>query len=223
MAVPVPVCTGPASLCRKTVGRGLDPAVFSVSAPPPARRGSFYFPRGLSRALKRAHWTLFARRYAEQRTLTGCGARIGWRPLGGPPPLRPRPLLRLPVSAADGGRLRSCSRPRWCTDCRNIADYGKQKQPYVFRKAVLHNRKSSTPVPPCFPSHSPGTLPRANQQSAGLLVPAPRCRRPVRVLRACNQKKAPTAGHAVGAFFGAPSGTRTQDPLIKSQLLYQLS
>ena len=25
------------------------------------------------------------------------------------------------------------------------------------------------------------------------------------------------------AFFGAPSGTRTQDPLIKSQLLYQLS
>ena len=27
----------------------------------------------------------------------------------------------------------------------------------------------------------------------------------------------------VAAFFGAPSGTRTQDPLIKSQLLYQLS
>ena len=25
------------------------------------------------------------------------------------------------------------------------------------------------------------------------------------------------------AIFGAPSGTRTQDPLIKSQLLYQLS
>ena len=25
------------------------------------------------------------------------------------------------------------------------------------------------------------------------------------------------------ALFGAPSGTRTQDPLIKSQLLYQLS
>ena len=24
-------------------------------------------------------------------------------------------------------------------------------------------------------------------------------------------------------FFGAPSGARTQDPLIKSQLLYQLS
>ena len=29
--------------------------------------------------------------------------------------------------------------------------------------------------------------------------------------------------HSLRFFFGAPSGTRTQDPLIKSQLLYQLS
>ena len=27
----------------------------------------------------------------------------------------------------------------------------------------------------------------------------------------------------IKAFFGAPSGIRTRDPLIKSQLLYQLS
>ena len=33
-------------------------------------------------------------------------------PWDGTPPLRPLPLLRLPVSAAGGGRLRSCSRPR---------------------------------------------------------------------------------------------------------------
>ena len=43
--------------------------------------------------------------------------------------------------------------------------------------------------------HPPGTLRRANQQSTGLLVPALRRRRPVRALRACNQKRAPTAGH----------------------------
>ena len=32
-------------------------------------------------------------------------------PWDGTPPLRPLPLLRLPVSAAGGGRLRSCSSP----------------------------------------------------------------------------------------------------------------
>ena len=35
------------------------------------------------------------------------------------------------------------------------------------------------------------------------------------------QQKVPS--HSAEDFFGAPSGTRTQDPLIKSQLLYQLS
>ena len=36
----------------------------------------------------------------------------------------------------------------------------------------------------------------------------------------CNKKEPYIS---VRLFFGAPSGTRTQDPLIKSQLLYQLS
>ena len=82
---------------------------------------------------KMVHCTVFARRYARRRGLTGCGARIGQRPLGGTSPLRPRPLLRLrlPVSAAGGGRLRGCSRPRWCTDCRGIPDYSN-------KKAALH-------------------------------------------------------------------------------------
>ena len=55
---------------------------------------------------KMVHCTVFARRYARRRGPTGCGARIVRRPLGGPSPLRPRPRLRLPVSAAGGGRLR---------------------------------------------------------------------------------------------------------------------
>ena len=80
---------------------------------------------------KMVHCTVFARRYARRRGLTGCGARIGQRPLGGTSPLRPWPLLRLPVSAAGGGRLRGCSRPRWCTDCRGIPDYSN-------KKAALH-------------------------------------------------------------------------------------
>lgn len=78
---------------------------------------------------KMVHCTVFARRYARRRGPTGCGARIGQRPLGGTSPLRPRPLLRLrlPVSAAGGGRLRGCSRPRWCTDCRGIPVYSNKK------------------------------------------------------------------------------------------------
>ena len=34
-----------------------------------------------TRALKTVHWTVFARRYAGRRALTGCGARIGRSPL----------------------------------------------------------------------------------------------------------------------------------------------
>lgn len=66
------------------------------------------------------------------RRLTGCGARIGRRPLGGTLPLRPLPLLQLPASAAGGGRLRSCSRPRWCTGCRGIPDYCNKKRALRF-------------------------------------------------------------------------------------------
>jgi hypothetical protein len=35
-------------------------------------------------------------------------------------------------------------------------------------------------------------------------------------LKDCNKKR---AAISCNAYFGAPSGTRTQDPLIKSQLL----
>ena len=70
-----------------------------------------------SRALKTVRRTVFARRDASGGLCTGCGARIGRRPLGGACPLRPRPLLRLPVSAAGGGRLCSCSDPPLAASC----------------------------------------------------------------------------------------------------------
>ena len=38
-----------------------------------------------------------------------------------------------------------------------------------------------------------------------------------------DKNKKRNAMHSVFLFFGAPSGIRTRDPLIKSQLLYQLS
>ena len=94
-----------------------------------------------------------------------------------------------------------------------------KKQPYVFRKAV--------PWCTLF-----GTLPRANKAPPGLCCRSVRkatdtpCSRP----RWCTdpqrpgklqQKNSPT--FSVRLYLGAPSGTRTQDPLIKSQLLYQLS
>ena len=90
-----------------------------------------------------------------------------------------------------------------------------KKQPYVFRRAVLWCTLF-------------GTLPRANKAPLGLCCRSVRkatdtpCSRP----RWCTcpphpgklqQKNSPT--FSVRLYFGAPSGTRTQDPLIKSQLL----
>ena len=53
----------------------------------------------------------FARRDAGRRALYGLRCPHRAAPLGRGLPLRPRPLLRLPASAAGGGRLCSCSNP----------------------------------------------------------------------------------------------------------------
>ena len=94
-----------------------------------------------------------------------------------------------------------------------------KKHPYVFRKAVLWCTLF-------------GTLPRANKAPLGLCCRSVRkatdtpcsrprwCTRPQRPGKS-QQKNSPT--FSVRLYLGAPSGTRTQDPLIKSQLLYQLS
>ena len=47
--------------------------------------------------------------------------------------------------------------------------------------------------------------------------------RSARPARSCRHTKTKRHGKSVSFCFGAPSGTRTRDPLIKSQLLYQLS
>ena len=47
--------------------------------------------------------------------------------------------------------------------------------------------------------------------------------RTLRVQIPSGGKKTKNTAFAVFLFFGAPSGIRTRDPLIKSQLLYQLS
>ena len=52
-------------------------------------------------------------------------------------------------------------------------------------------------------------LPRANQQSTGLLVPALRCRRPVRPLTTAIQKSAPRRDTPGDAFLYAGGGGRT--------------
>ena len=74
--------------------------------PPTTPATSTSRPRGISRALKTARGAAFAPRYAGRGAAT-CGYRIRLRPLGGACLLRPLRLLRLPVSAAGGGRLRS--------------------------------------------------------------------------------------------------------------------
>ena len=99
----------------------------------------------------------------------------------------------------------------------------------LFLIYYLNCPSSAKPHPPHI---SPGTLPRANKAPLGLCCRSVRkatdtpCSRP----RWCTcpphpgklqQKNSPT--FSVRLYLGAPSGTQTQDPLIKSQLLYQLS
>ena len=57
-------------------------------------------------------------------------------------PLRPRPLLRLPVSAAGGGRLRSCSRPF----PRQPGNKQKKKKPYVSAELLSWCAERDSPA-----------------------------------------------------------------------------
>ena len=74
--------------------------------PPTTPATSTSRPRGIAHALKTARGAVFAPRYAGRGAAT-CGYRIRLRPLGGACLMRPLRLLRIPVSAAGGGRLRS--------------------------------------------------------------------------------------------------------------------
>ena len=68
----------------------------------------FWRPVGISRGLTNSPLDCWLHA-AARRPVPGRGTRIWLRPLGGACPLRPLALLRLPVSAAGGGRLRSNS------------------------------------------------------------------------------------------------------------------
>ena len=84
---------------------------------------------------KMVHCTVFARRYARRRGPTGCGARIGRRPLEWDATSATSAPATAPCFRRRRGRLRSCSRPRWCTSS-TFWIIAIKKEPYVFRKAA---------------------------------------------------------------------------------------
>ena len=86
-----------------------------------------------TRALKAVHWTVFARRYAGRRALTGCGARIGQSP-----------LVRGSTSATAAPAPAPCFR-RW-----------RRSPPQLFSSPMAHqvllSRKLNIRKKPCFPA-----------------------------------------------------------------------
>ena len=146
------------------------------------------------------------------------------------------PLRPLPASAAGAVAFAAVLVPDGAQTVATFRIIAIKKSPTLSVR--LYSGNISTPGTLCFLSHSPGTLPRANQQSTGLLVPALRCRltscgarigrrplgrglssataapapapcfrrrrRPPSQLFSSSKRatkiKAPTAGHAVGAF-----------------------
>ena len=163
---------------------------------------------------KMVHCTVFARRYARRRGLTGCGARIGQRPLAGRRLCDCGPgsgSLFPPQAAAAFAAVQVPV----CTNStsRTIAT---KKQPYAFRKAAPRQALLTA----ASPGDSPAGCPTVHWTvGPGAAAPSP-CSSPPSVQ---TKSKPPQRDTLWGLAFGAPSGTRTQDPLIKSQLLYQLS
>ena len=140
--------------------------------------------------------------------LTGCGARIGRRPLEGSCPLRPRPLLWLPVSAAGGGRLRSFSRP-----FPRCSENNKKEE-------VLHFCKTSSlvrwkgPLSRALSDSPPDCRTRPGRKPAGRAF-----RVPSRGILETTKKEEVLRFRKTSSF-GALEGTRTPGLLIRSQTLY---
>ena len=100
--------------------------------------------------------------------------------------------------------------------------------PIYYLLFLIYYLNCPSPAKPHPPHNSPGTLPRPKNAPLGRFCPAVRetrgagCSRP----RGCPDPQHPgklqqknSLTFSVRLYFGAPSGTRTQDPLIKSQLL----
>ena len=172
-----------------------------------------------------------ARTASPGRALSAYGARPGQHGLGGNASL-PRPLILLPVFAADVSHLCGRSPPRLhrVQTSHRHRHKTQEKRP-AFRQGALFWYGGTGQQPPFQPIRLRRD-PRTFQQSTGLLEPGGTltartcCSRPrwctgkVEAPRDVATKKQPYT--LCKAVFGAPSGTRTQDPLIKSQLLYHL-
>ena len=100
--------------------------------------------------------------------------------------------------------------------------------PIYYLLFLIYYLNCPSPAKPHPPHNSPGTLPRANKAPLGLCCRSVRkttdtpCSRPR--WRTCPQcpgklQQKNSLTFSVKLYLGAPSGTRTQDPLIKSQLL----
>ena len=90
-----------------------------------------------------------------------------------------------------GRRARAVLVLRWCTRSTFRAIAIKKSPAFSVRP---HNGNISAPATLCLSSLSPGTLPRANQQSSGLLVPALRVPSPCSSPPSVQPKKGPHGG-----------------------------
>ena len=111
------------------------------------------------------------------------------------------------------------SRPRWCTDPQRPGEL-QQKNSLTFSVRLYLGALCSGLSRALKTPHRGVFAPRYAERGArAVLVPDGA---PILNIPGNGNKKTPR-NFLRGVCFGAPSGTRTQDPLIKSQLLYQLS
>ena len=109
--------------------------------------------------------------------------------------------------------------PRWCTDPQRPGKLQQKNSPTPplirISRTIPRGLSRALKTP-----HWGVFAPRYAERGArAVLVPDGA---PIRSVPGNCNKKTPR-NFLRGVYFGAPSGTRTQDPLIKSQLLYQLS
>ena len=108
-----------------------------------------------------------------------------------------------------------CSRPRWCTDPQHPGKL-QQKNSLTFSVRLYFGALCLGLSRGLTKPHWGFVVGRyARRPTRPVLVPDGA---PVRNILGNRNKKTPR-NFLRGVYFGAPSGTRTQDPLIKSQLL----
>ena len=118
----------------------------------------------------------------------------------------------------------SCSRPRWCTISSQRPGTPQQKTALRSRKALPPSRAAGRELPRglsrALKTPRRGVFAGRDVGRPARAVLAPDGAPSVRNVPGRRNKKQPCVPARL-FLFGAPSGTRTQDPLIKSQLLSQ--